>query len=78
MHGLFFTHVFSATQAAQAMKEAMGSGVKVNPVYRQMVVLAVRSGAAGAARYFKPSGQDPNTTAANKRALTKVGFGGQW
>lgn len=66
--------LFSAQQAAQALKEAIGGGGKVNPLYRQMVVLAVRSGAAGAARYFKPSGEGTNTPAANKRVLTKVSF----
>lgn len=54
----------------------MGNGGKVNPLYRQMVVLAVRSGAAGAARYFKPSGESTSTPAADQRALTNVSFGG--
>ena len=55
----------------------MGGGEKVNPLYRQMVVLAVRSGAAGAARYFKPSGEGTHPPAADKRALTNVSFGRQ-
>lgn len=38
-----------------------------------MVVLAVRSGAAGAARYFKPEGRK-STTRADRRALSKVCF----
>lgn len=74
------SHVFacalflsSGEQAAQSVKEVMAGDGRVNPVYRQMVVLAVRSGAAGAARYFKPEGQN-STTQADDRALTKVRF----
>lgn len=36
-----------------------------------MMVLAVRSGAAGAARYLKPDGE-PSAPANGKGALTKV------
>lgn len=48
----------------------MGGDGRVNPVYRQMVVLAVKSGAAGAAQYLNPAGE--SSTSAGKRALNKV------
>lgn len=53
------------TQAVRAMA---GDG-RPNPIYRQMLVLAVRAGAAGAARYFDPENA---TLPRNDRALAKV------
>ncbi|CAM9455091.1 unnamed protein product [Pylaiella littoralis] len=59
----------SSFDPAETLQEVMAGDGRVNPVYRQMVVLAVRSGAAGAARYLKPEGQN-STTQADHRALT--------
>lgn len=72
---LYAASIFSHVQAAQTLQEVMAGDGRVNPVYRQMVVLAVRSGAAGAARYLKPEGQN-STTQADHRALTTVCFKG--
>ncbi|CAM9953686.1 unnamed protein product [Ectocarpus sp. 12 AP-2014] len=71
-------HAMSSTQLRmassfdpiEAVKEAMGGDGRVNPVYRQMVVLAVKSGAAGAAQYLDPAGE--SSTSTGKRALCKA------
>lgn len=52
----------------------MAGDGRVNPIYRQMLVLAVRSGAAGAARYFVPENLNSPT---DDRAQAKVEFPGQ-
>lgn len=65
----------SAAQAAQPLGDAMAGDGKGNTLRRHIVlfaaVLAVRFGAAGAARYFNPAGQ-ALVLVSDNRALAQV------